>query len=225
MDYPPPRRRPRFSLLTMLLLTTIVGLGIVVALQWRQIEPLRREVRELRGEVGRLTIDDPKKAYAIFVPTVEGNHWRWRVYLPPGAEYRTFVYSGRLPERRGPLREWLNDVVDDGVGMSTGGSEFEGELLLECQASKKDDQWTMQTRYLRRSGPTTITGGGGTTIRQPDNWFSNGQRVTASDVAVGAQKEFEPDEPILLLHVERPLTTALQAADIRAKRRPARPTA
>jgi hypothetical protein len=188
----------------MLLLTTIVGLGIVVALQWREIEPLRREVRELRGEVGQLTVDDPAKAYAIGLPTMEDNYWRWRVYLPPGVEYRTFVYSGHFPKRTSPLRQWLGNVVDDGAGMSSSGSDFQGEFIIECRAYEKDGQWTMQTKYTRRSANATISGGGGTTINQPDNWFADGRgRITATDVATLAQEVFESDEPILLLHVER----------------------
>jgi len=203
-----PRPGLRFSLLTMLLLTTIIGLGVVVGMQWREIDPLRREVRELRGEVGRLTIDDPTKAYAIALPSMDDNYWRWRIYLPPGVGLRTFVYSGHFPKREGPMKEWLKGVVKDGVGVSTSGSDFTGEFIIECRAFEKDNQWTMQTRYTRRSGTATISGGGGTTINQPDNWFSAGRgRVTASDTSVTVQKEFELDEPLLLLHVERMVIT------------------
>jgi hypothetical protein len=210
MEEAPPPRRPRFSLLTLLLLTTIVGLAIVVGLQWRELDPLRRELRQLRSEVGHLTIDDPTKAYAIAVPAMEDNHWRWRLYLPPGRQRDVFVYSGHLPRRTGLLTEWLKGVVDDGVGMSTSGSDFVGELTFECRAFEKVDQWTMHTRYGRQDGNTTVSGGGGTTIHQQDNWFAEGlSRMTSSDVGHGRQQEFEADAPIVLLHIIRPVVKEL----------------
>ena len=55
-------RRPRFSLLTLLLLMAIAAMGIVIWQLWSEVEPLRAEVRNLRLETGRLTIDDPAKA-------------------------------------------------------------------------------------------------------------------------------------------------------------------
>jgi hypothetical protein len=42
--------RPRFSLLTLLLLSTITAMAIVIALFWRENRPLRMEVRRLRAE-------------------------------------------------------------------------------------------------------------------------------------------------------------------------------
>ena len=53
-----PCFRPRFSLLTAFLLLTIAGLSIVVVQLWREIGPLRQEIRRYRNEIGELTIYD-----------------------------------------------------------------------------------------------------------------------------------------------------------------------
>jgi len=47
-----PARRFRISILTALLLTTILGMSIVIAVLWREVAPLRAQVQELREETG-----------------------------------------------------------------------------------------------------------------------------------------------------------------------------
>lgn len=78
------RPRLRFSLLTALLVTTIVALAILVVKQWREVGPLRREVRLLRNEVGELAIEDPTKIHAIEIMTGDRQTSRWRVWVPEG---------------------------------------------------------------------------------------------------------------------------------------------
>ena len=52
-----PRIRARISLLTALLLITIAGMAIVIVQLWRKVEPLQAEVRNLRRELGYLSIN------------------------------------------------------------------------------------------------------------------------------------------------------------------------
>jgi hypothetical protein len=59
-------------------------MAIVVALLGRELLPLRREVRQLRNQVGILTIDDGSQIHAIDVPTDAENVWKWRIYVPRG---------------------------------------------------------------------------------------------------------------------------------------------
>jgi hypothetical protein len=78
---------------------TIAGLGLVVWLQWHEVEPLRQKVQQLRQELGYLVIDDPTKAQFISAerPYDNETHWTWRLYLPAGGEYHLNVYSGPWP--------------------------------------------------------------------------------------------------------------------------------
>ena len=91
-----PRFRPRISILTALLLMTIVGLAIVVALQWREVGPLRRELKALRAEVGVLDIDDESKVHVVQVKEPGNFRWNWRIWLPKGYDY-WFCASQRVP--------------------------------------------------------------------------------------------------------------------------------
>ena len=91
-----PRFRPRISLLSALLLMTIVGMCIVIVQLWREVVPLREEVRSYRNELGFLTIDDRTRIHGIQVPTREDG-WKWRVYFPPGGDYKLQCYTGIIP--------------------------------------------------------------------------------------------------------------------------------
>jgi hypothetical protein len=90
--------RPRFSLLTALLVTSFVGMAIVIVQFWREIGPLRDEVRQLRTEVGRLTIDDPSKIQGIEVPTPSDRTWIWRIWIPPGQSIFIGCAVGDVPK-------------------------------------------------------------------------------------------------------------------------------
>ncbi len=79
-----PLPRPRFSLLTLLLLTTVVAMSVALWQLGSEVVPLREEVRQLRAEVGKLSVFDDEKIYAIQLKTEEKNVWWWRIYLPPG---------------------------------------------------------------------------------------------------------------------------------------------
>jgi hypothetical protein len=59
-------------------------MAIVIALLGRELFPLRKEVRQLRSQVGILSIDDRSSVHAIDVPTDAENVWKWRVYVPRG---------------------------------------------------------------------------------------------------------------------------------------------
>ena len=95
--------RPRISILTALLLMTILGMAIVIVQLWREVGPLRAEVRQLRIESGRLTIDDPDKIHAMAVHSAdtESKSWKWRMYLPAGHKYYLHSLSAKIDDRGG----------------------------------------------------------------------------------------------------------------------------
>jgi hypothetical protein len=96
MDEPQPTTKralsPRISLMSALLLMTIVGMAIVIAQLWREVNPLRTEVRQLREQVGVLTIDDPSVVHVIGVPSDAEGVMKWRIYVPAS---KTVVLKAR----------------------------------------------------------------------------------------------------------------------------------
>jgi hypothetical protein len=203
-----PRLLPRFSLLTILLLTALVACGFTIWQLWREVRPLRAEVARLRAEVGQLTIEDTDKAYAIQVHTFDDDTWKWRIYLPPGRKYSLHTRSGNLPSPVGITRnEWLEAVTRHGVGSSSSGTGLSGEYTLEAKLVQQDDRWLLVTRNTVREGPVSGHAGGTTSI-YPDEWLADRRaRSTRSDVPSVNQKVFEPDQPILLLHMMKPIIT------------------
>jgi hypothetical protein len=94
---PPRHFLPRFSLLTVLLSTAIAAKALVIALFWHEIGPLRTEVRQLRNEVGKLTIDDPAKPTVILVHPNAPFTWKWRIWVPAAHSYRVRWCDAEIP--------------------------------------------------------------------------------------------------------------------------------
>lgn len=91
--------RFRFSLTTLVLLTTIIALAATVGVIYRELGPLRAEVRQYRDQLGILTINDPKVVHAIRLPTEDNEPRRYRVYLPEGRDYWLHYNQYSIPTR------------------------------------------------------------------------------------------------------------------------------
>lgn len=76
--------RPRFSILSLLLLATIVGLSIALWMTRHENESLRIEIRVLKQE----EIESKKATRPIVrkLRTTEPLTWRYRIYLPPSKQ-------------------------------------------------------------------------------------------------------------------------------------------
>lgn len=197
--------RPRFSLLTALLLTTIAGLIIMVATLWREVEPLRAELRQLRTEVGRLTIDDPQKAYAIAIRTDDPMTSRWRIYLPPRTSYTANCYAGIVPsDQNRTSRKWLDAVKQSGSGSSSGGSAG-GEFLVTVRLVKKEGTWYVVYHTSRGN----LLNGSQSLPTSFGEWLGGRGVSTTSTVSADGQMSFAQGVPILLLHMPKPLITEL----------------
>lgn len=187
--------RPRISILTAFLLMTIIGLLLVVVQLWREVAPLRAANRLMRTELGFLTIEDPNKALAISVQTNSGNEWRWRVYLPPGGEYSISAYSGNMPDQ-GKLQAeaWVDAARLSGSGISSSGTSVQGEFLIDARIDKVDGHWTFR---VNPAGSMTVS-------QPPDDWMSNdGMTSVVSSISSKSQTEFQPGEPIILMHLSK----------------------
>lgn len=80
-------RRPRFRLLDLLLLTTLVGAWMPYALATRQFESLESENTSLRTLAEFLVIEDPAKLHVLKLRNHRYSTMTWKVYVPAGANY------------------------------------------------------------------------------------------------------------------------------------------
>jgi hypothetical protein len=191
-----------FSLLTALLLTTIVGLSVIVVPLWREVGPLRMQVRSLRTEQGFLNVDDVTQAQAIQVGTGESHHSNWRIYLPPGGRYSLCAYDGLIPpdpNGQSP-QSWFDGVKLTGSGMTD--TLDGGEFVLETELAKQDDHW--QLKMFKANGMSF----GSISLHNFGDWLSDevGQSVRSA-VGYDQQAVYPPGQPILLMKTIKPIVT------------------
>jgi hypothetical protein len=169
--------RPRFSLLSALLLMTVVGLAIVTAQLWWEIGPLRAEVHRLRDEVGVLSIDDPTKLCAIRVRTAEDYTWKWRIWIPEGRKY-ALMYSGEsIPKTGIPKANGYTTLSQSG--------EMWIEYRIKPEVGTKRWAATLETSQGSVGGASQV-------------WVNWKQRTSSDGGVYDTTKAFEPDKLTVL---------------------------
>lgn len=177
----PGKRRPRFSLLNLLLLMAIIGMGITIATLWGEVAPLRTENRRLRDELGEITITDRTKLHAIRVPNQGEFVWKWRVWLPSGGRYL-------VRSEGGPLRVTKSGYPAYGGSMAVAAAAAGEEVWVEYRITKNaNGEWRGATR--------TSTGSVGSDVH---DWVPNRRKVSTTDGVGSTTKVGEPGERLLL---------------------------
>lgn len=188
--------RPRFSILTALLVLTIVALSVTVWRQNSEVSPLRQEVRRLRQELGHLTIDDESKIYAIRVAAADLDTHRFRVYLPKNRKFvlceRIQTIPGRSPSQS--QTEWFASLGGSGSSSTIDSGEFTIDVHVE-RPDAKSDQWNLRHN---------INGRGGGVCGTVMPWL-NDRRVwtTSADVGFDKQIERDADEGLVLFELRQ----------------------
>jgi hypothetical protein len=100
IERPTRSRRLRVSLFGLLLFFAIVALSITVAVQWRELKPLRAENKRLNEERGTLMVEDRSRVHAIKIPARFAGEGRdsFRIFVPEGAVYWAFVVVNDIPK-------------------------------------------------------------------------------------------------------------------------------
>lgn len=81
-----------------MLVTALVATSLTTVMLWREVDPLRKEVRRLRRAGGVLTISDPKRVHAVGVETHVTKAWKWRVWVPAGRRVAVHVAVSDIPD-------------------------------------------------------------------------------------------------------------------------------
>jgi hypothetical protein len=169
------RFRPRISLLSALLLLTIVAMAIVIVQLWREVGPLRSEVRELRNEVGLLSIEDKSKLHAIEVRTNQDLFWKWRIWVPEGMKAKLKFFCGHAPLKGYPAATAVKDQLRSG----------EQWVSISFQKITGTDDWRC---VLQDFGSTMYL-----PIPKSDRWFVGPQADWYCE-GVGTKSKVDDDE-------------------------------
>lgn len=145
-----------------------------------EFAPLRAENVKLRTEQGALTIEEPQRVYAIRLPELIENVWKYRVYLPPGRAYFVAAQANRLPTRDGLLRlrfssrrrppntTTITSSVSAEGGKQVGIGEEAGEIMVTVRLYTNDKG---EKAFILSSGPPGQQGSSGFAIpSDPDEW-------------------------------------------------------
>ena len=91
--------RFRYTLRTLFVVATVV---CALLYHWHvaaQLKVAEAELRQLRTETGRITLEDRSKLHAIYVDTGEPNAWRWRLFHSERIPIRVERSVGSDPAR------------------------------------------------------------------------------------------------------------------------------
>jgi hypothetical protein len=171
--------RPRFSLLTSLLVVTIVAMAIVIWQLYVEVVPLRVENRRLRDELGELSIEDDTQFHAILTPQLNpGDHaFKWRIWVPQGRRYVLRYASQSVPKQGYPQPGGMLAINDP------------GEQWIEYRVFKESDSGNW--RDILDTQNASVSGG----YQKWPDWATR----TGTGKCVGTTTEvFKPDQTIEL---------------------------
>jgi hypothetical protein len=187
--------RPRFSLVTALLVMALVACGLAIWRMGRETVPLREEVRHLRDLTGRLTVDDPSRVHAVRAQSTEPDFWRWRVHVPSSKTFYLHISRAPVPKDGLPPRPFAAG------GMPMRPAEYFIELkFLPAEPENGKDKLTARFVWHSTDG---YTGGDTAELTEGQlDWIRNdktGQRNATWPQTLLQTVSVGPGEPLVLL--------------------------
>ena len=186
-DQPAVTNRRQFSLKSALLLTAAIAswVGFFNVRRSRQLQEL--DLKSLRQLARELDIRYPDQyAAAQKTPTFAGEHV-WRIYLPPGKDYRLKLALDQIPT--GHTFKDMPNSISPVANLSLDAGEYEVELRLQ----RRTDGATID---LLIDGETKLE-------LQRDAVWSMSQSSSSSGVVMPIQKT---TSKALVLHHETVIT-------------------
>lgn len=185
-------RLPRYSLLNLLIVITVICLAIPLWQSRRELSSLRREVTDRRAEMGELFVTDESKPHAIGVEWGNSGEWKWRLYLPQKIQYCLREFVGQAPVFDGMnSNQWLNELRS----RSSVGGWHSGEHTFRIKFDVENGKWFFWTE-----GPQWKTH----IPESFNNWLADeNQWYPVSLISFDSQVIFDPGEPLLLLCIQK----------------------
>jgi hypothetical protein len=184
-----PRRRLRFSLMTLMLIAAVVCLGVSHLRTSWMLHRANADLRRYRWEAGDLHMTDKSQVHVVGIETHAELAWRWRVFLPEGKRYEVHskinsIQGNQIPEESHP------EMTLQG-----------GETYLLTAAIYQDplENWRLK---LSVSPPSQGTSGRTIHLNAQDvSWIGKRGGHSTQGVAPGSAgtQTFAADRPALLL--------------------------
>jgi hypothetical protein len=196
------RIRFHFSLRSLFLITTIVGLTVALWVQSRtnrslreEVAPLRAKNRDLQNQLGQFPEVDPEQVQVMLVDSSLG--WRrLRIHLPESRKYVLRTASGHIPVRELPSLEWFeNAEINCGKGANRIDS---GEFSLDIRVRKRNGEWILEATRLDESHDRYGRG----LSRRHAEWLDDQRTWDVRSVGRNAEV-IAPGEPIVLFSLYR----------------------
>ncbi len=184
-----------FSLRSLLVAILVICVSITLWQTSRRLADSQSELRQLRDEVGYLSVKDRTKLHAVALDTGEANTWRWRMFIPKGHRYQWKIACKDIP---------LDSPPQSDQGTSTISNEpyweSDNEVLVTARLQQdKDESWTLSVSSKIGDSQNQM---GGATLRIPQDQIDWMLTVPATDGQVIGTRGTDirdPEGPIILL--------------------------
>jgi hypothetical protein len=194
MTQPRSLFRVQFSLLGFLVATLVVCLAISHWNTSRQLTAAQSELRQLRDELGYISIDDRSKFHAVALDTGEPNTWQWRLFIPKGAKYQWNLACQDIPQRSPPAKAGMTGVSNEPYW------ERDNEVLVTARLREVDHgNWTLSVSSKIGDSRSQMSGA---TLKIPAERIEWMQSVPSTDGQVIGSEGTDvrdPSGPIILL--------------------------
>lgn len=177
------RRWFRFSLRRFAVVVSVVVLALSHALSSYRLFHAEQELVQLRRDAGYLQISDESKVHFVALPRIAINTYRWRVFVPKGANYQLSATVGDLPPKGFP-------AGGGGVGFNA------GEYLVGFELLKRaDGEWEF---YVSTEGARS----GGRIETDQADWLNSNSGTRSETPGSDRTVAFDVGQSQLLLKMQ-----------------------
>jgi hypothetical protein len=187
-------RRWAFSLRTLLLVVLVLCVALGFYLTGRRLREAERELRVLRDETGRLSVEDRTQFHAIALDGDEPNTWRWRLFIPKGHRYSWNLAAEDIPQHDPPRRAGTQGISNEPYW------EQDNEVLVTARLRRlEDDAWQLSVESRIGDSQHQMYGA---TLRIPEEklrWMFGGPGTDGQVLGSRGTATRGPEGPIILL--------------------------
>lgn len=175
---------------------------------------LENQNKELRQELGLLSMTDADRIYAVKLRTSSKHSWSYRVFLPEGATYFFACQINSLPLDQNPPvvasppdSSTIATLAMNSMGIGCTSGEFVVTLAIE----KIQSQWEYKLNVRKRGDAGDGATGGSRIVESDDQWPTSEGWSSTGGVTIQSSILSEQLPMVLLNH--RSMTETMTSSD------------